>query len=203
MPSMIVYYAHPGHRHSTVNSVMQARLDPLTDLTRVDLYHDYPRHNINIITEQNRLLEHDIVVFQFPFFWYSTPSILKEWLDLVLEYGFAYGPGGDKLAGKTLLVATTTGGSEEDYGVTGKHQTGIRGLLSPLECTARLCQMRFADPYILFNALSSDNASEKSAHAESYSKLIAALQDGTLKADQIMSNKTLSWKDVNQLMEAK
>ncbi len=203
MPSMIVYYAHPGHRHSTVNAAMQSGLDALSNLTRVDLYHEYPRHNINIETEQNRLLEHDIIVFQFPFFWYSTPSILKEWQDLVLEYGFAYGPGGDKLAGKTILAATSTGGEVQDYSLEGKHQTDIRGLLKPLECTARLCQINFAAPYVLFNALSKDNATEKQSHIDGYVKLLSTLQSGALPVDQIISNNTLGWRDVDQLMETK
>ena len=38
-------------------------------------------------------MAHDIVVFQHPFYWCSAPALLKEWQDLVLEYGFAYGAG--------------------------------------------------------------------------------------------------------------
>ena len=41
---------------------------------------------------------HDVVIFQFPLFWYSTPPILKQWQDIVLEYGWAYGEGGTKSA---------------------------------------------------------------------------------------------------------
>ena len=53
------------------------------------------------------LLDHDVVLFQFPLFWYSTPSILKEWQDLVLEHGFAYGAEGDALDGKRMMIAVT------------------------------------------------------------------------------------------------
>ncbi|MCV5747032.1 NAD(P)H-dependent oxidoreductase, partial [Escherichia coli] len=72
-------------------------------MTCVDLYGEYPRFNINIDREQQRLREHDVVIFQFPLYWYSTPAILKEWQDLVLEYGFAYGTEGTELQGKTML----------------------------------------------------------------------------------------------------
>jgi hypothetical protein len=62
-----------------------------------DLYEEYPDFYINVKREQQLLIEHDIIVFQHPFYWYSSPAILKQWEDLVLEFGFAYGPGGTKL----------------------------------------------------------------------------------------------------------
>ncbi|MEU3281800.1 NAD(P)H-dependent oxidoreductase [Streptomyces antibioticus] len=30
---------------------------------------------------------HSTVVLQFPFYWYSTPPLLKQWLDQVTPYG--------------------------------------------------------------------------------------------------------------------
>ncbi len=65
--------------------------------------------------EQKLLLDHDLIVFQHPFYWYSCPAIVKEWLDLVLENGWAYGPGGTRLAGKFMMSAVSTGGSEMAY----------------------------------------------------------------------------------------
>lgn len=71
--------------------------------------------DIDVERKQNLLLEHDRIVFQFPFFWYSTPAILKEWQDKVLEYGWAYGADGKKLHGKECLVVTSTGGPAGAY----------------------------------------------------------------------------------------
>ena len=87
MAKLIVYYAHPGHKHSQANSAMVARANTVDGISFVDLYAEYPRFEIEIDREQQRLLDHDVVVLQFPFFWYSTPAILKEWQDLVLEHG--------------------------------------------------------------------------------------------------------------------
>ena len=100
MARLIVYYAHPGHKHSHVNRHMARAAAGVEGITFVDLYRDYPRLDIDIVVEQTRLLEHDVILFEFPMFWYSTPSIIKEWEDLVLEHGFAYGADGDKLAGQ-------------------------------------------------------------------------------------------------------
>ena len=91
MSKLIVYYAHPGHKHSHVNKHMARAAARIDGITFVDLYADYPRFDIDVNVEQQRLLDHDVILFQFPLFWYSTPSIVKEWQDLVLEHGFAYG----------------------------------------------------------------------------------------------------------------
>lgn len=94
MARLLVYYAHPGHRHSQVNRHMARAAERVAGITFVDLYAEYPRFDIDVEREQQRLLDHDVILFQFPVFWYSTPSLLKEWQDLVLEHGFAYGAGG-------------------------------------------------------------------------------------------------------------
>ena len=54
-------------------------------VTAIDLYAEYPDYNISIEREQQRLVEHDVIIFQFPIYWYSTPALLKEWQDLVPE----------------------------------------------------------------------------------------------------------------------
>ena len=77
MAQLIVYYAHPGNRHSHVNRAMAAVARAVDGITFVDLYAEYPRHDINVDREQARLLAHDAVLFQFPLFWYSTPALIQ------------------------------------------------------------------------------------------------------------------------------
>ena len=180
MKNVIVYYAHPGHKHSHVNKAMMAKGQTVEGISLVDLYAEYPRHNINIEREQQRLLDHDVIVFQFPLFWYSTPSLIKEWLDLVLEFGFAYGPGGDKLAGKAMLLAISTGGPEEAYQPEGYQHHHLHTFLSPLEQTARLCQMSYLPPYVQHAALRAPDEGRVEPHAEGYRRLLEALRDDSL-----------------------
>jgi putative NADPH-quinone reductase len=146
-------------------------------ITFVDLYRDYPRFDIDVDIEQQRLLEHDVVLFQFPFFWYSTPSIIKEWQDLVLEHGFAYGSGGDKLEGKRLMVAITAAGPEDAYSTGGYQHYPVRDFLRPLEQTARLCGMRFSAPYVLYASLKAPGEGRIEPHTEGYRRLLAAIRD--------------------------
>jgi putative NADPH-quinone reductase len=177
MARLLVYYAHPGHKYSHVNRDLARVAGALDGITFVDLYRDYPRFDIDVNVEQQRLLEHDVFLFQYPMFWYSTPSIIKEWQDLVLEHGFAYGAGGDKLAGKTMMLAVTGAGPEEAYAHDGYQHYPLRTFLTPLEQTARLCGMRFPAPYILYAALRAPSAGRVAPHAAGYRLLLEAIRD--------------------------
>ena len=177
MAKLIVYYAHPGHKYSQVNGVMAGIASDVDGVTYVDLYEDYPRFDINVDIEQQRLLDHDVILFQFPMFWYSTPSILKEWQDIVLEHGFAYGAGGDKLAGKTMMLAITAAGPADAYSAGGYQHYPLRDFLRPLEQTARLCSMHFAPPYVLYSALKAPKVGELEPHVEGYRELLKSIRD--------------------------
>jgi glutathione-regulated potassium-efflux system ancillary protein KefG len=179
MPSSIlIQFAHPVFRKSRIN---RSLLDAVRDLDHVtinDLYEEYPDFDIDVRREQKLLLEHDVIVFQHPLFWYSTPAILKQWEDLVLEYGFAYGNGGTQLVGKSFLTATTAGGPETAYNREGYNYFRIRELLTPIEQTARLCGMIYLPPFVVFGTLEISTKQAAQEHAQRYRQLIVALRDG-------------------------
>jgi glutathione-regulated potassium-efflux system ancillary protein KefG len=183
MARVIHYYAHPGHRFSHANRAMTRAAAKIEGITQVDLYAEYPRHNINIDREQTRLLDHEVIVFQFPLFWYSAPSLVKEWIDLVLEHGFAYGAGGDKLAGKVLMLAVTAAGPDDAYTPNGYQHHSLRTFLTPFEQTAWLSKMRFAAPYVLYGALKSD----PTRHAEGFARLLHGLRDDHYDLDRAVA----------------
>lgn len=184
MARVLVLFAHPAQRHSRINRAMAEAAQSVKDVTFVDLYARYPRFKIDIDAEQAQLLEHDVIVLQFPIYWYSTPSILKEWQDLVLEFGFAYGPGGDSLAGKWLLPVVSLGGAEGAYQESGHNRFPLPTLLSPLMATAHLCQMRYLPPLPLFAAHKAREDGRGDAHVEVYTRLLEALRDGRLEPPQ-------------------
>lgn len=145
---ILVLFAHPAIRRSRVNSALFAGLKNVPEITLHDLYETYPDFAIDVDKEQQLLLDHDIIVFQHPLYWYSAPAILKEWIDLVLELGFAYGKNGDKLAGKAWLQAITTGGRDQAYRPDGLNRFTIDELLRPFEATAHLCKMTWLPPFV-------------------------------------------------------
>jgi putative NADPH-quinone reductase len=177
MARVLVLFIHPGQRHSRVNVAMAKIAKSVDGVTFVDLYAEYPTFNIDIDLEQARLLEHDAIVFQFPIYWYSTPSLMKEWEDLVLEYGFAYGHNGDKLKDKIFFPVVTAGGPQDAYGVAGRNNFTLRTLLSPLEQTANLCHMRYIPPMVLFSAHDSNTDGRAEHHLAAYRTLLEALRD--------------------------
>ena len=100
---ILVLFAHPAFERSRVHRRLVDAVAELPGITFHDLYEAYPDFDVDVRREQKLLLEHDLVVLQHPFFWYSTPPLVKQWEDLVLEHGWAYGTGGNALHGKRLL----------------------------------------------------------------------------------------------------
>ena len=176
---VLVLFAHPDLARSRVNRRLLEAASGLDGVTVHDLYEAYPDLDIDVGREQSLLVAHDAVILQHPFYWYSTPAILKQWQDLVLAHGWAYGRGGTALVGKVLLLALTAGGSETSYRREGHNRFTIRELLAPLEQTARLCGMVYLPPYVVHgtHGLGDDAIRD---HAARYRDLLGALRDGTL-----------------------
>jgi glutathione-regulated potassium-efflux system ancillary protein KefG len=149
---VLVQFAHPALERSRVHRRLVGVISKLPGVTVNDLYELYPEFLIDVGREKALLEEHDILIFQHPVFWYSTPSLLKEWQDLVLEYGWAYGTGGKALEGKGFMPVISSGGGEEAYCPTGHNCYTLYEFLKPLEQTARLCHMRNLHPFILYGA---------------------------------------------------
>ena len=192
MNKVLVLFAHPRTDRSEINVVMAAAAKVLPAVTFVDLYAEYPNFDVDVDREQKRLLDHDVIVFQHPLYWYSSPAILKEWQDLVLEYGFAYGAHGDALDGKILLNAVTCGASREAYSPEGAYGHELRTLLVPFEETARLCRMRYLAPFVLFSAGYAAEHDRVTTHVGAYQRLLNALADGHLDLSRAARAATLS-----------
>ena len=149
MKKVLILFAHPAFEKSRVNKQLTENIHQMDGITFHDLYENYPDHDIDIKVEQDLVELHDIIIFHFPFFWYSTPPILKEWQDLVLEHGWAYGKEGNALKGKIFFNIITTGGPQKAYSKEGFNRFTIRQLIAPLEQTATLCKMIFLPPYTI------------------------------------------------------
>ncbi len=174
---ILILFAHPRKSTSIVQQAMLDALEGLDDVTVHDLYAAYPDFLIDVRREQSLLQEHDIVVLQHPFYWYSSPAIIKEWLDLVLEHGWAYGAGGLQLAGKFLMTAISTGGAKEAYGPAGHNRFDIGEMLTPFNQSAYLCGMGWLKPFVIHAGRTLDPA-VLSGRAEAYRELIVDLRDG-------------------------
>ena len=154
---VLVNLFHPHLERSVVNRAWADRLANQPGITLRNLYALYPDGKIDVAAEQQALAEHDRLVFQHPFYWYSTPPLMKQWLDDVLTYGWAYGPGGNALAGKEWLSAISTGGPADSYQAGGYNRFSMSEFLKPLVQTASLLQTVFLPPFIFHGAVVVDS----------------------------------------------
>lgn len=180
---ILVLFAHPAFHKSKVNKLIAERMQANDDITFHDLYQAYPDSHIDIKSEKELLIQHDVIVFQFPLFWYSTPPILKEWQDMVLEHGWAFGSEGDALKDKLFLCSITAGGPEQAYQVGQFHNHTINQLLSPIRQTAVLCKMIPLPPFVVFGT-HAITASEVNTQADELMKLLESMIRGDFKLDE-------------------
>lgn len=176
MKKILFLLAHPNLQDSRANRIITQRVRSLPNLTVRPLYDLYPEFFIDVAAEQKLLNEHDIVVLQHPFYWYSMPPLLKLWLDVVLEYGYAYGPGADALKGKKLLLSVTLGGAKEYYRHGAQNGFPVEAFFPMYQQTAQLCGLEWLEPSVLFAALSGGDDSIE-AHAETLRERLVALSN--------------------------
>lgn len=149
MKKVLVLVFHPRMEASRVNKNLMNTLLGIPGIKVKDMYELYPDFNVDVRAEKQDLSEAELVVMQHPFFWYSAPPLLKQWIDLVLEHGWAYGKGGEQLKGKNILHVISSGGTFEAYSPEGRNLYTYNELLRPFELTYRLCQMKQLPPYII------------------------------------------------------
>lgn len=186
---ILLLFAHPSQSNSEVNVPMFEMAKSLPHVTCIDLYAEYPKYNINVRKEQERLIEHDVIIFQFPLYWYSTPAILKEWQDLVLEYGFAYGHDGKKLHDKPFMCVLSAGGKESTYCSEGKNHFFINEVLIPFQAMANLAGLKYLNPFVLFDARLAIEKGKFQEHLKKYHELLIALgKDDDKRITEITSH---------------
>lgn len=177
----LVNIFHPKLHTSTVNRLWAERLAGEPDVTVRRLYELYPDGKIDVAAEQAALLAHDRLVFQPPFYWYSTPPLMKQWLDEVLTYNWAYGPQGHALAGKEWVSAVSTGGPADSYQAGGYNSFSMSEYLKPLQQTANLIQTKFLSPFIFHGAVSASEADVRRSAEEMVKHITDPLLDPAKK----------------------
>lgn len=145
MKNILIVSGHTNLAASVANKTILDTLHahlPEAEIVKLDEL--YPDFNINVEAEQQRLLRADIIVLQFPIFWYSAPSILERWMEETFQHGFSHGSTGDKLKGKKLVLSFTTGAPEAMYSHDGTMGYTIDEFLPCYKASCQLCQMEFA-----------------------------------------------------------
>lgn len=184
---ILILFAHPLFEKSNANDILVQHIPNSPNITFHDLYQEYPEFDIDMKREQELLMLHDIIIWHHPMYWYSCPPLLKQWIDIVLEHGWAYGREGFALKGKILLQAITTGGRKENYCATGRDVFTIPQLLQPFSQTARVCNMTYLPPFVVHgtHSMTTDGYNENAAL---YRQVLEYLENKELDLEELATH---------------
>lgn len=134
---ILVVITHPTLEKSVVNKRWEEELKRYPEKFIVHHLNEvYPDGTIDVEAEHHLLESVDKIVFQFPFYWFNCPPLLKKWIDKVLSHGWAYGANsGYQLEGKKIALALSAGIKDEDYKTSGRYKYTLEQLTSPFEIT--------------------------------------------------------------------
>ena len=145
MKNVLVVSGHTDLNDSVVNKLVLEEVKKLIPEAEIDRLDElYPDFKIDAKAEQAKLETADIVVLQFPLFWYSAPSILHRWLEQTFLHGWSHGRTGDKLKDKKVIISLTSGAPEEFYHSYGAAGHEIKDFIQPLISSVTMCQMEYA-----------------------------------------------------------
>lgn len=169
--SKLVVVTHPNINQSLVNRTWVEELSNLGEKVKVhSLYEKYPDLKFDVAAEQALLSQYDEIVFQFPIHWFNVPFALKKYVDEVLAYGWAFGPGGDKMKGKKIRLAASTGGGKDAY----ENGVSLDDLLKPMTITFGFCGCEVLPTHRIYGASHGLAEEAIKANAKEYSSAILA-----------------------------
>jgi len=146
-------YAEKFHAAAGPDDVTQ-RLDP--DLFELAVEQEHAATHdcfaAEVQGEIDRLLAADLLILQFPMWWYSVPAIMKGWIDRVFAFGVTYDFGQTwdhgVMRGKRAMLCFTTGAPESAFATDGRNGD-IERVLWPLHAgVLALCGFDVLPPFI-------------------------------------------------------
>ena len=162
----LVVSGHTDLKNSVANKTILETLEK--ELTNAEFdYLDslYPDYKFDVKKEQGKLVDADVIVLQFPIFWYRTPSLLDKWMEDVFTHGFSHGSEGGALRGKKLVLSLTTGAGEELYQKDGLMGNAIEELLAPFKSICNMTGLIYAG-YIYTGGVSYLSRNDENAMKE-------------------------------------
>lgn len=167
----LIVITHPSIEQSVVNKRWMDELEKYPELFTIhELYKAYPDGVIDVAAEQALIEAHAGLVLQFPIYWFNCPPLLKQWLDDVFTYGWAYGSTGNKLKNKKVGLAVTAGISEQDFSNNGRYSFTLNEILRPFEITIHYVKASYQPLFAFYGAETKTNliASKLDESAQTY-----------------------------------
>ncbi|OPY90980.1 MAG: General stress protein 14 [Syntrophus sp. PtaU1.Bin208] len=186
MNRILILFAHPRFENSRVNRALLKGIGGNPAVTLNDLYEQYPDFNIDVEREKALLTEHQLLVWMHPIYMYSAPALLKQWIDVVLEHGWAHGEGGNVLRDKWIFNAVSSGGTRKEYAANGFNRFTMGEFLIPYQQTAILCGMIYLPPFATQGTYRLTDA-DLEYYSALYSTLLDRLVQGNLDIESVLT----------------
>lgn len=146
LKKVVILLAHPNFQESRTNKML---VDTVKDTDGVYVYNLYDQEPPFNVEEWVRIVsDASAIIYQFPLYWLSAPSLLKRWQDEVFTF-LSQTPA---VVGKPLLVVTTAGSEFEAYRSGGKNNFTIDEILRPYQAGALFSGMIWKTPIVVYGA---------------------------------------------------
>lgn len=152
--TVLVLLAHPDIQKSKANAALSQAAAEVEGVQVVNIY----EHGVNPDVYREAVKQAHTLVYEFPFYWMSSPHLLKQWTDEVFMAFVSEG----LIEGKRLMVVTTTGSEEAAYQHDGRNKYTMEEYLRPFEGQANHAKMLWEKPLVVYG-LYSDGAAERLA----------------------------------------
>lgn len=126
------------------------------DVLKTQEFHSYENSlPSEVLTEIDKLMVSELIIFHFPIWWFGPPAALKGWMERVFANGATHDSKNrfdqGKLKGKRAQFFVTTGASEKETSFNGK-EGDIQMLLWPISYTLRYLGIDVL-PYKIINSM--------------------------------------------------
>lgn len=179
MKKVLIINGRPNAEQSIANKfILEKVAKELPEAEILTLSREYPNGVFDIEREQKRLAEADIIVFEYPLYWYALPWLLQKYLEDTLTFGFAYGTDDIKLKGKKVISSFTCGSDDTQY-QPGQSGETFADLPRPMQATCWLCGIEYAGTVITTGleppTLTPELSAKLTLHADKLVALINSL----------------------------
>lgn len=156
----------------------------------------------DVARELDRIERADLIILQFPMWWFSGPAMLKGWIDRVLVYGKTYTSrmryDRGHLKGKRAMLSVTLGGAESTFAHNGRNGD-IELLLWPINMSLHYVGLSVLQPFTAFDVWGArDDAAVQSrlkCHLDNY----ATRLEGIETMPPVPFNVWADWDEKGQL----
>ncbi len=146
MSKVLMISGHPNLKASVANAKIIEEFKKLCPEASIKCLDElYPDFRIDVKKEQDDLRAADVIILEFPIYWYSIPALLKKWYEDVMTHGFALGTQGTALEGKKVILSFTAGVAEDAYKKGGFMNHELSEFLLPLIQSVSACRMKLFD----------------------------------------------------------